>query len=398
MNRSSFKKYIPLLLSAVLMVTSCKDKKESTAEQVSTETESNPDTAPSVRQITFTADQYKLSEIQTGAIELRNLSNIIKLTGAIEADPNSIATVSAPLGGYIKTAGLLPGQSVKKGQQLATIENPEFITIQQEYLESIGKLEYLSQEYKRQQELRNEDVNAAKTFQQVSSDYNVMKARIAGLEQQMALIGISSSSLKNSNKISRTAGIYAPISGYIKTSNTNIGKYAAPTDVLFEITGTDALHLALNAFEKDLGKIQVGQTVRFSLSNENDYRHTGKVYLVGQAADDKKMIPVLCRFTKDAKLLPGMYVKAWVETGAEQKSAVPTDAIVQLDGWDYIITQTSDTKDGYTFQLVQVAKGIEQEGYTAIELPQSVNQQSLKVVTKNAYTILSAIKNAEEEE
>lgn len=39
-------------------------------------------------------------------------------------------------------------------------------------------------------------MNAAKTFQQVSSDYNVMKARIAGLEQQMALIGISSASLK----------------------------------------------------------------------------------------------------------------------------------------------------------------------------------------------------------
>lgn len=110
------------------------------------------------------------------------------------------------------------------------------------------------------------------------------------------------------------------------------------------------------------------------------------------------MIPVLCRFTKDAKLLPGMYVKAWVETGTEQKSAVPNDAIVQLDGLDYIIIQTADSKDGYTFQLVQVAKGMEQEGYTAIELPQSVNQQSLKVVTKNAYTILSAIKNAEEEE
>lgn len=396
MNRS-FKKYIPLLLLSAIVVVSCKDKKEQAAEQ-QTAAESKADTASSVRQITFTSDQYKLSAIQTGAIELRNLSNIIKLTGVIDAEPSSVATVSAPLGGYIKSAGLLPGQFVKKGQQLATIENPEFITIQQEYLESIGRLEFLSQEYKRQQELRNEDVNAAKTFQQVSSDYNVMKARIAGLEQQMALIGISTASLKSSNKISRTAGIYAPISGYIKTSNTNIGKYVAPTDVLFEMTGTDALHLALNAFEKDLGKIQVGQTVKFSLSNENDYRHTGKVYLVGQAADDKKMIPVLCRLTKDAKLLPGMYVKAWVETGTEQKSAVPSDAIVQLDGLDYIIIQTADSKDGYTFQLVQIAKGIEQENYTAIELPQSVNQQSLKVVTKNAYTILSAIKNAEEEE
>lgn len=395
MNKS-FKKYIPFLLFSIMVVTSCKDKKETTSEEAPTENKS--DSASSVRQVKFTQDQYQLSAIQTGSVELRNLSNIIKLTGVIEADPKSLATVSAPLGGYIKTAGLLPGQYVKKGQQLATLENPDFITIQQDYLESIGKLEYLSMEYKRQQDLRKEDVNSEKTYQQVSSDYNVMKARIAGLEQQMALIGISSSALKSSNRISRTASIYAPISGYIKTSNTNIGKYAAPTDVLFEITGTEALNLALNAFEKDLGKINVGQSVRFSLSNENDYRHSGKVYLVGQAADEKKMIPVYCRFTNDAKLLPGMYVKAWLETGMEEKAAVPNDALVQLEGLDYIIVETENSKDGYTFQLLQVAKGVEQEGYTAIELPSSVNSKELKIVTKNAYTILSAIRNAEEEE
>jgi len=393
---SSFKKYIPFLLIVVITVLSCKDQKETATEQAVTENKT--DTASQVKQITFTPDQYKLSDIQTGTIELRNLSNIIKLTGAIEAEPNSVATVSAPLGGYIKSAGLLPGQFVKKGQQLATLENPEFISIQQEYLESIGRLEYLSQEYKRQQDLRNEDINAAKTYQQVSSDFKVMKARISGLEQQMALIGISTASLKRSNKISRTAGIYAPISGYIKNSNTNIGKYASPTDILFEITGTNDLHLALNAFEKDLGKIQVGQTVRFSLSNENDYKHTGKVFLVGQAADDKKMIPVHCHFTKDVKLLPGMYVKAWVETGTDEKNAVPNDALVQLEGVDYIIAQTNEGKNDYTFQLIQVAKGIEQEGYTGIELPSTANPQQIKIVTKNAYTILSAIKNAEEEE
>ena len=252
--------------------------------------------------------------------------------------------------------------------------------------------------YKRQQDLRKEDVNSEKTYQQVGSEYRVMQARISGLEQKMALIGISSSAVKNSTKISRTAGLYSPISGYIKSSNVNIGKFAAPTDVLFEISGTDALHLALNAFEKDLGKIQIGQNVKFSLSNENEYTHTGKVYLVGQAADDRKIIPVFANFAKEAKLLPGMYVKAWLETGSEQKTAVPNDALVQLEGLDYIIVETQKNKNGYTFQLLQVAKGVEQEGYTAIELPSSVNSKELKVVMKNAYTILSAIRNAEEEE
>ena len=399
MIKSSIK-YLPLLLFAMITVSSCKDKKDGNTqeskevpEQAATDT-----TANAVKTITFTDDQFKLSDIQTGTIESRNLSSIIKLTGVIDAEPGSVASVSAPLGGYIKTSGLLPGQQVRKGQLLATLENPEFISIQQEYLESIGRLEYLETEYKRQQQLREEDINSAKTFQQVSSDLKVMKAKISGLEQQMALIGISSSALRKSNSISRTANVYAPIAGYIKASNVNIGKYVASTDVLFEIMGTNDLHLALNAFEKDLGKIRPGQSVKFSLSNESKYDRTAKVYLVGQATDDNKMIPVHCHLANRQGLLPGMFVKALLETGAEQQNAVPTDALVQLEGEDYIIVQTNQEKGNHTFQLIPVSKGVEQAGYTAIELPSTVNAGQLTVVTKNAYTILSAIKNAEEEE
>ncbi|MBN8880588.1 efflux RND transporter periplasmic adaptor subunit [Chitinophaga sp. 212800010-3] len=392
-------KYLPLLLFAMIAVSSCKDKKEGNTEGKEVPEQATTDTAANgVKTITFTADQFKLSDIQTGAVESRNLSSIIKMTGVINAKPGSVASVSAPLGGYIKTSGLLPGQQVRKGQVLATLENPEFISIQQQYLESIGRLEYLDEEYKRQQQLREEDVNATKTFQQVSSDLKVMKAKISGLEQQMALIGISSSALKKSNSISRTANIYAPISGYVKTSNVDIGKYVASTDVLFEIMGTSDLHLALNAFEKDLGKIRIGQSVKFSLSNENKYDRTAKVYLVGQAANDNKMIPVHCRFTQESGLLPGMYVKALLETGTAQQSAVPSEALVQLEGTDYIIVETKQEKGNHTFQLIPVSKGVEQTGYTAIELPSTVDAGQLTVVVKNAYTILSAIRNAEEEE
>lgn len=395
MNKS-FKKYIPLFLFVAIAVASCSDKKEPVVEEPQQKTA--PGAASEEKQVVLTDSQYKLSEIETGSIEFRNLSSIIKLTGSIDAEPGNVATVSAPLGGYLKTAGRLPGELVKKGQLLAILENPEFITIQQEYLESTARMEYLSLEFKRQQELRKEDINAAKTYQQISSEYKMMKAKISGLEQKIALLGLSSNSLKSSNKISRTANIYSPINGYIKTSNVNIGKYVAPTDILFEIVGNSDLHLALNAFEKDLGKIKPGQTVKFSLSNENNYQHTGKVFLVGQAADDKKMIPVHCHFTQDSKLLPGMYIKAWVETGTEKKNAVPNDAVVQLAGVDYIIAQTNKDKAGYQFKLVQVAKGVQQEGYTAVELPEGTDAESLKIVTKNAYTILSALRNAEEEE
>lgn len=396
MNKLLIKR-LPLLLFVALAIFSCKENNnkkdaEVVVEPIKREAETEG------KSITFTPDQYNLSDVQIGTVESRNLSSVIKMTGVIDAEPGNVASVSAPLGGYVTTPGMLPGEYVKKGQLLATLENPDFISIQQEYLESVGKLEYLEQEFKRQQILREEDVNAAKTFQQVSSDVKVLRAKMAGLEQRLALIGLNATELKRSNTISRTANIYAPISGYIKASNINRGKYVAPIDVLFEIMGTNDLHLALNAFEKDLGKIRKGQTVKFSLSSENKYDRMAKVYLVGQAADENKLIPVHCHLSSGQGLLPGMYIKALLETGAALQNVVPSEAIVQTEGVDYIIIQINQSKDGYTFQLVPVSKGIEQAGYTAIELPSTVNSRQLKVVVKNAYTILSAIKNAEEEE
>jgi len=389
-----------LLILSTLFIVACgnKDSEKMESSEESSINEEQP-VANGSKQITFTKDQYNLAGIETGEIQMRNLSNIIKLNGVIDVEPESMASVSAPLGGYLKTAGKLPGEEIKKGQVLATIENPEFIQIQQDYLESLSKLQFLEEEYKRQKQLREEDINSAKTFQQVSSEYRITQGQVKAYEQQLALAGISKSSVQNGN-ISRTANLYAPITGFVKASNVNIGDYVSPQDVLFELVNIEDVHLALNAFEKDLEKIEVGQTVKFSPSNDNTFSRTAEVFLIGKATGKDRMTPVYCHINKEDEkgLLPGMYVKAWLESGTNKQNAIASEAIVQYEGKDFVILQTEETEGGYKFKLEQVKKGIEQEGYTAITLAESVDAQNFRPVVKNAYSILSALRNSEEEE
>lgn len=388
-----------LILSTLAMVACGNKDSEKTESSKEASMKKEKPVVDGTKQITFTKDQYNLAGIETGAIEMRNLSNIIKLNGTIDVEPESMASVSAPLGGYLKTAGRLPGEEIRKGQVLATIENPEFITIQQGYLESLSKLQFLEEEFNRQKRLREEDINSAKTFQQVSSDYKITQGRVKAYEQQLAIAGISRNSVKNGT-ITRTANLYAPISGFIKTSNVNIGDYVSPQDVLFEIIDLKDIHLALNAFEKDLGNIKVGQTVKFSLSDDNTFNRTAKVFLIGKATGSDRMIAVHCHIDKENKkgLLPGMYVKSWVESGTNKQNAVPSEAIVQYQGKDFVILETEKTDSDYTFKLEQVKKGIEQEGYTAVTFSDSGTVQNFRLVVKNAYAILSALRNSEEEE
>lgn len=400
----SLRSRLPMLcLASVLGLAACsKGDKATAAESTATAMAAAPADSANIAtlKVAFTSDQYKLAGIEVGAIEKRNLSSIIKLNGVIDVEPSKTAMVSAPLGGYIRSAGLLPGQVVKAGQVLATLENAEFTQIQQEYLESKGRMEFLEQEFARQQKLRAEDVNAAKTLEQVSSERKIMTARIAGLEQRIALAGIPKS-LVDSGRISRTANLYAPIGGFIRVSNVSIGKYVSPTDVLFEIVDTSDLHLALNAYEKDLGRIKVGQTVRFSTASENSFNRTAKVFLIGRATGDDRVVPIHSHLTGGSRrgdLLPGMYAKAWIETGNEQQFAVPTDAIVQLEGKDYVIVQTGQSDKEHVFQLYQVRKLLEQEGFTGIAAPENFDIKAARIVIKNAYSVLAALKNAQEGE
>ena len=82
------------------------------------------------------------------------------------------------MGGVVKHTSLLPGQQVRQGALLATLENPDFIALQQTYLDSHAQAEYLQAEYERQKTLSTEQAASQKKFQQSKADYLSMKSKL----------------------------------------------------------------------------------------------------------------------------------------------------------------------------------------------------------------------------
>ena len=352
-----------------------------------------------LNEILMSNEQLKLASVELGSISKKQLSNIIKVNGVIDVEPQNLVSISAPLGGYIKSSGLLPGQPVKKGQIIATLENPEFITMQQDYIASKSKLDFLEQEYKRQEILRKADVNSGKTFQQITADYKTEKGKMSGLEAKLKMIGIPISGL-DKGLITATGHVYSPINGFVRISNVNTGKYVNPTDVLFELTNKDDMHLALEVFEKDVVNIKSDQLVYFATANDTKYNRKARVFLIGKSTEGNRMVSVHCHLEnkKDPELLPGMFVKANIETNGEELPTLPVEAIVQSEGNDFVVVQKNKTASGALFVMVPVEKGIEEGGYTAVTLPENYKISENSIVVKGAYSILSALKNSQEKE
>lgn len=346
--------------------------------------------------VALNAAQYKAVGIELGSAELRALSGMLKVNGFIDVPPQNLVSITTQMGGIVKSTSLLQGTKVSRGQVIAILQNQEYVQLQQDYLESKSQLELAEAEYKRQQTLALQQVNAQKTLQQAKAAYHGNLARASALKQRLELININPSLLTAGN-IRSQINIYSPINGYVTKVNVNTGKFVAPNDAMFEIVNSANLHVELKVFEKDAQKVKKGQKVIFSLTNDSTQR-TAVVQLVGGEINTDKTVTVHAIAQGSTGFIPGTYLKALIETETIKVLALPASAVVDFEGKKYIfVKNVADAKgEAYHFEMVEVATGLVDGGFTEVTLPSARNFQD-NVVIKGTYDLLSKMKNSEEE-
>lgn len=360
--------------------------------------------------------QMRTAGVELGKIEEKQISGTIRVNGVLDVPPQQLVSISAPLGGFVKSTVLLQGSKVRKGQVIATIENIDFIQIQQDYLEAKSNLEFSKTDYERQQQLATENVNSAKTLQQSKANYANWNAKYNGLLEKLKVLNVNVASVEQ-GKVTSTINLYSPINGYVTQVNVNIGKFVNPTDVLFEIVDTEHLHAELIVFEKDVPKLKIGQKVRFTLANETKER-LATVYLIGREINIDRTIQIHCHIDKeDKELLPGMYLTGIVETGGVLVPALPDEAVIDFQGKKHLFVvveenqtdkqpagdaskgqskeESGNLKDGQ-FEMLEVQIGHSELGYTEVIVPENFDRNR-RIAVKGAYAILSKLKNSGEE-
>jgi cobalt-zinc-cadmium efflux system membrane fusion protein len=383
---------ISVLFLLVTLLGSCNSDRQSASEKA--EEEVLPEDIVELRD-----DQIKLAGIETGSVEIRSLGNTMRVNGIVTVSPQSTASVCMPLGGFIKNTTLLPGNAVTKGQTLAVIENQDFVDIQQNYLEAKNRLVYAKGEFERHTDLYNNDVYSEQNIQQVTVEYKNLVAMVRSLEQKLLLIGMDPGQVREDN-ITSTVNLVSPIRGYLKSVNINIGKYVAPTDVLFEIVNSDQLFLELTLFEKDADKVTAGQKLKFQINNENE-EHEAVITQTGKSITRDKTFLVYASVASPCKnILPGMYVNANIDESNKTVTTIPSEAVVSFDDKDYIFVfekeKEEEGKPFVEYRMIQVNKGATSSGFTEITLPPGFDANTARIVIKGAYNLLSAKKNAGE--
>jgi len=369
------------ILLLTLIFTACKNEKA--VEQTESPVMENS--------ITLTNAQMKNAHIETGKIEQKQLSSILKVNGRIDVPPQNMVSVSVPLGGYLKSTKLLPGLHVDKDQVIAVVEDNQYIQLQQDYLTAKAQLGFQEAEYNRQKELNASKASSDKVFEQTKATYETQKILIRSLEEKLELIGLNPKIL-NENNISKSIRLYSPIDGFVSKVNANIGKYAVPGDVLFELVNPADIHLNLKIFEKDLDKIFIGQKIVSYTNNNPDKKYAGDIILISKDVAPDGTTEVHCHFDNyDKSLFPRMYMNAEIELKNNLQNVLPEEATVSFEGRKYLFENTGENQ----FEMIEIETGESENGFT--EIISKADLTGKEIVTRGAYTLLMSLKNKEEE-
>lgn len=403
-----------IFIISLLLLISCGNRKSDPTTEATPKEEAHEEHAEG--EVALTLEQYKAVQIETGSIEMRNLSTVVKANGYTSVPPQNSASVSILMGGVIQDIYVLEGTFVTKGKVLASIKNLDIIEMQEDYKTATASIEYLELEYQRQKTLTDENVNAKKIFQEVKSKLNIERAKAQGAKSKLEALHVGT----NSNR--GTIPVLAPISGYVGKIYINKGAYAEIGKPLFDIVDNSQMHLDLNVYEKDLFIIKEGQIVDVVLTNQHNTSIKAKIFGINKSfSNESKTVAVHSRILNNNlnTLIAGMYVSANINVNDSYVQAVPNEAVVK-DGEKYFIYieegeeereveeegehEHSDAKHEHTedgkvtkkekviaFKPIEVVPGTTDLGYTEISLMQEL-PEGAKIVTKGAFYLFSASK------
>ncbi|MCK5170532.1 MAG: efflux RND transporter periplasmic adaptor subunit, partial [Bacteroidales bacterium] len=261
--------------------------------------------------------------------------------------------------------------------------HPDFINLQQQYIEAKSQVDFYKEEYKRQGELTVENAASIKKMQKAKADYLTSEANYKSLKAQLELLGVNTTEIEKGEFV-KDFKIAAPISGTVSQLNANKGKFVSNENFIYEIINASILNIKLNVFEKDISKVKVGQTIRFSILN-NEKQFVSKVKRTGIKIN-KSNRTTLVQSTinnKNQLLKPGMYINASININEKEALILPYEAIVDLKGESFIFIKKDNS-----FKRIKIEKGVEQDDFCEII---NLDEELLnaEIVIKGVYYLMA---------
>jgi len=309
--------------------------------------------------------------VKTAEVTRENIESTVSATGALSALDN--VDISSKITGRIVAVYVKENDHVKAGQLLVKLDET---SLKQTELQKKATMEDAGLTLERDAKLRDQGAISQQTYDTATMNYKVAQA---AYEQAVS----------NTND----TNIYSPIAGYIIGKPTPVGQTISSgistPQVIMSVANLDKMQIKLMVDESDIGQIQVGQNVDFTVDAYTNRTFKGEVTLISRSATTTNNVNYYTCYVDvdnaDGKLLPTMTARATVIIG-ETKDAltVPINCIRTQNKKKYVQVYDKETGTSKDVDIKVVRTGDERVAVTGdLQEGQELLVKEVKVNTNN---------------
>jgi cobalt-zinc-cadmium efflux system membrane fusion protein len=314
------------------------------------------------------ADSPLRPRLAVAPVEQVDSPHSVNLPAVVEADPANTVNILAPATGRVMALKVRLGDTVKRGQELATISSSDYAQAVSDVQKARDALDLAERALKRARGVNEAGSNAAKDVEAATSAVVQQTAELRRTEIRLRSLGEVSISSTSGGRALLT--VTAPVNGSVTTLATASGAVVNDaTATLMTVSNLDHVWVTVNVPESLVGTVADGQDVSVALAALPGQVLSGKIAFVATVLDaDTRRVKARVTFANPKGLLkPNMYATARIAVPQSPQPQVPTSALVmnndstsvfvEVDPWTFVRRSVElGSEDG---GLVRVRSGLE---------------------------------------
>lgn len=329
-------------------------------------------------EITYLKEQAWKTDFGIYRVQKEFFPDVLETSGEVLLAPDRTFTVIAKHSGVIvyEKVNLVSGMQINPEEDLMLIVSDDILhdNFEVKYKKIKIDFEKAAKDFDRAKALYSQKIMSEKEYLEVKNSYENLKEDFDLMKSHFKPGGHD---------------IHLKKSGYIKEVFVKDGQYVEIGQPLLDISINNELVLRADVRQQDIGFLTDSISASFKLSSDPGYfdisELSGELISIGQATNNKSyLLPVFFSFTNPGSIVPGSFVEVkLLKNSLHQKIAVPSDAIIENQGYYYVIVQ----QGGESYEKREVTTG-ETDGHF-IEIMDGLAENEV-IVSTGAYRVYLA--------
>jgi membrane fusion protein, heavy metal efflux system len=297
---------------------------------------------PATNGVTNATAQPAESAVRYVAVAEQLIADRIELSAKVQADPARMFRVFPPASGRVGSIRVKPGDTVTRGEMVATIDSADAASAQSDLTKAQIEAERAQRTADREKVLLDHGAVAEKDYIDAKAAADSAKAELERAQRHLAVLGI--------NAAPTTDGIplLSPSRGIVLTVSAATGEFSKSldnADPLMTIADLSMVWIVGDVFEKDIAKVQPGTRVTVTVDAFPGQQWSGKISSVSGALDPTtRTLKVRVALNNPGeKLKPEMFATIRVDVGAHKAIVVPSSAVIH-EGQNVVVFVETDGK------------------------------------------------------